>query len=122
MGQTLPRVGARRRARHRRGQRPQAGLIAFLIASVYAIAFWTTTAQTPGKMAAGISVRHTDRPGPLTLGTAVRRRVVALLAIFIPFLSLVDGLWPLWDGKRQALHDKLAGTQVVVGAQPRKQA
>ncbi|HEU5143593.1 MAG TPA: RDD family protein [Dermatophilaceae bacterium] len=104
------------------GLQLQAGLIAFLIASVYAIAFWTTTAQTLGKMAAGISVRHTDRPGPLSVGTAVRRRIVALLAIFIPFLFLVDGLWPLWDRRRQALHDKIASTQVVVGSQPRKQS
>jgi uncharacterized RDD family membrane protein YckC len=104
------------------GLQLQASLIGFLIASVYAIAFWTTTAQTPGKMAAGISVRHADRPGPLTLGTAIKRRVVALLALFIPFLSLVDGLWPLWDNRLQALHDKVAGTQVVVGKQPRRQA
>lgn len=100
----------------------QAALIAFLVGSAYTIAFWTTTAQTPGKMAAGISVRHTDRPGPLTLGTALKRRVVELLAVFVPFLSLLDGLWPLWDGNRQALHDKVASTQVVVGKQPRKQS
>lgn len=100
----------------------QAGLVTFLIASVYAIAFWTTTAQTPGKMAVGISVRHTDRPGPLTVGTAIRRRILALVAIVVPFLSLIDGLWPLWDSRRQALHDKVASTQVVVGKQPRRQA
>jgi uncharacterized RDD family membrane protein YckC len=34
---------------------------------------------------------------------------------------LLDGLWPLWDDKRQALHDKVASTQVVEGKQPRKQ-
>ncbi|WP_081795016.1 RDD family protein [Nocardioides sp. URHA0020] len=27
--------------------------------------------------------------------------------------SLLDGLWPLWDGKRQALHDKAARPNVV---------
>ena len=26
---------------------------------------------------------------------------------------LVDCLWPLWDGNRQALHDKMAETLVV---------
>jgi uncharacterized RDD family membrane protein YckC len=26
---------------------------------------------------------------------------------------LLDNLWPLWDGKRQALHDKVARTNVV---------
>lgn len=27
--------------------------------------------------------------------------------------GLLDVLWPLWDGKRQTLHDKIAGTVVV---------
>ncbi len=96
-------------------------LLTWSIASLYAVAFWTTLAQTPGKMAAGISVRHTDRPGPLDLVTAVKRRIVPLVSAFIGILTLIDGLWPLWDSKRQALHDKLASTQVVVGKQPRKQ-
>ena len=29
-------------------------------------------------------------------------------------LQLLNVLWPLWDGRRQALHDKAAGTVVVV--------
>ena len=27
---------------------------------------------------------------------------------------LLDGLWPLWDRKKQALHDKAAKTNVVM--------
>jgi len=27
--------------------------------------------------------------------------------------SLLDVLWPLWDDKKQAIHDKIAGTNVV---------
>ena len=46
------------------------------------------------------------------------RCLVPLAGQFVPFLSLLDGLWPLWDDKRQALHDKVAGTNVVVS--PRK--
>jgi uncharacterized RDD family membrane protein YckC len=97
------------------------GLLTWTIASIYSIAFWTTLAQTPGKMATGISVRHTDRPGPLDLATAVKRRVIPLVGTFVGLLTLLDGLWPLWDAKRQALHDKVASTQVVVGKQPRQQ-
>ena len=96
------------------------GLLAFLVASLYAIAFWTTTAQTPGKMVLRISVRRASEPGPLPLPVALRRRVVPLLGVVVPLLSLFDGLWPLWDDKRQALHDKVASTQVVEGKQPRK--
>jgi uncharacterized RDD family membrane protein YckC len=51
----------------------------------------------------------------------VLRRLVPLASQVVPFLSLLDGLWPLWDDKRQALHDKVAKTQVVEGKQPRGQ-
>jgi uncharacterized RDD family membrane protein YckC len=33
-------------------------------------------------------------------------------------LGLLNGLWPLWDDKKQGLHDKVAATNVVVGPQP----
>ncbi len=101
------------------------GLSQFLLVSLYCIGFWTTTAQTPGKMAVGISVRRMDRTGPLDVMTAVRRRLLTLLQL-VPLVSflwlilgLIDGLWPLWDDKRQTLHDKVAQTQVVMGKQPR---
>jgi uncharacterized RDD family membrane protein YckC len=29
-------------------------------------------------------------------------------------LIILNLLWPLWDDKRQALHDKIAATNVVV--------
>ena len=99
----------------------QFSFVLWLLTTAYCLIFWTTTAQTPGKMALGISVRRTSEPGPLPLGTAVLRRLVPLAGQFVPFLSLLDGLWPLWDDKRQALHDKVAGTQVVEGKQPRRQ-
>lgn len=102
-------------------------LVSYLTVSVYAIAFWTWRSQTPGKMVMGISVRRIDRPGPLDLVTAIRRRLLALIQI-IPviqgvyfFVWFLDGLWPLWDDKRQTLHDKVAITQVVRGKQPPQQ-
>ena len=103
----------------------KAGLLSWVITAIYCIAFWTTTAQTPGKMAVGISVRRADRPGPLDLLTSVRRRLLSIVQILpvvggIYFLVfLVDYLWPLWDDKRQSLHDKVAQTQVVMGKQPK---
>ncbi|MGH2558713.1 MAG: RDD family protein [Thermomicrobiales bacterium] len=38
--------------------------------------------------------------------------LTALVLLAIP-LSFVDGLWMVWDGRKQTLHDKLAGTFVV---------
>lgn len=104
-----------------------AALVTWLWTSAYSILFWVTTAQTPGKMALKISVRRADRPGPLDIVTALKRRALSVLQI-IPLVSavwglifLLDGLWPLWDNKKQALHDKIGGTQVVMGKQPKKQ-
>ncbi len=101
------------------------GLVSYLTVTIYAIAFWTWSGQTPGKMMVGISVRRVDRPGPLDLTTAIKRRLLAIVQI-IPaisgvygLLALLDGLFPLWDDKRQTLHDKIAVTQVVRGKQPR---
>ena len=98
----------------------QFGLVLWLITTAYCLVFWTTLAQTPGKMALGISVRRADAPGPLSIGTSLLRRLVPLAGQFLSLLSLIDYLWPLWDDKRQALHDKVASTQVVEGKQPRK--
>ena len=45
--------------------------------------------------------------------------MVPLLSYLVFFVTLADLLWPLRDPRRQALHDKIAGTQVVRGRQPR---
>jgi uncharacterized RDD family membrane protein YckC len=106
-------------------QAVRVGIVTWVFITLYCLAFWTTLAQTPGKMVLGISVRRTDRPGPLDIATAFKRRLISVIQI-VPLVSgvyfivfLLDYLWPLWDDKRQALHDKVAGTQVVVGKQPR---
>jgi uncharacterized RDD family membrane protein YckC len=78
---------------------------------------------TLGKLATGLRVRLRDQPGPLPWGTAGIRAIVwqgpALLG-GIPLLGtlgslfvLLNGLWPLWDSKRQSLSDKAARTNVV---------
>ena len=44
--------------------------------------------------------------------------VVGLLG---SLFTILDSLWPLWDERRQALHDKAGATNVVLGQQPRRQ-
>ena len=99
---------------------------------VYEIAFLTRTGATPGKRVAGISVRLRDKPGPPTLDAVLKRTavkqggdivgLVQVLSFFGSLFRTVDVLWPLWDVKKQAIHDKAAGTNVVVGPQPRRDA
>lgn len=100
-------------------------VISLVVQLVYQTAFLTRAGATPGKMALGISVRLRDRPGLPSLGVVLRRLVLPLgLGVLglLPIVgnvtavvSLLDLLWPAWDDKRQALHDKIAGTNVVVG-------
>ena len=51
------------------------------------------------------------------LGTLIIRLLVQVGMSFVPilafFLVLLDVLWPLWDEKKQTLHDKAAGTFVI---------
>ena len=106
------------------------GLVAAVITFAYAVFFLSRTGATPGKMAVGISVRLRDRPGVLSVGDAAKRTSlqaalsllgnIPLLGNLFSLVALVDLLWPAWDERKQALHDKLAKTNVVVGKQPRR--
>lgn len=83
--------------------------------------------QTFGKQAMGIRVIRQDGLPMTFVAALVReglgRQVPALLSsgLYVP----VDYLWPLWDARRQALHDKIGRTVVVAAAgsvpEPRRQ-
>lgn len=99
-------------------------LITALIGLVYSVAFLTTKGATPGKMATGLSVRLASRPGHIDVLTACRRylipfvcNVAGVLTAISTLMSMFwafDHVMPAFDQNKQALHDKLAGTQVVV--------
>jgi uncharacterized RDD family membrane protein YckC len=90
-------------------------LVSLLISLVYEMAFLLWKAATPGKLLLGLRVRRWA-PGERLGATIVARRWIGSTGIGqllgAPYV-VVDGLWPLWDKRRQALHDKFAGTCVV---------
>jgi uncharacterized RDD family membrane protein YckC len=92
-------------------------VLAFGMATAYyAVLNGSEMGQTFGKRALGIQVRDASSGGPIGADRAGLRYVVIGLFRIIPFFglfSLLDGLWPLWDRRRQALHDKIAGSLVV---------
>lgn len=49
----------------------------------------------------------------LTQGNAAIRLLAQVALGFIPFISVIDLLWPLWDDTRQTLHDKAVGAFVI---------
>jgi uncharacterized RDD family membrane protein YckC len=113
----------------------QISLTILAVYVVYEVVFLTWTGATLGKKAVGISVRLRDKPGPPPLGAVLKRTAVkeggSLIAafpalgsfgLFGSLFTLFDSLWPLWDDKNQAIHDKVGATNVVVGPQPKRDA
>lgn len=68
---------------------------------------------TLGKMMVGIKVVAADTGARCDYGKAFLRWLIGAVINIVPFGFFVDVLWPLWDERRQALHDKVAGTLVV---------
>ena len=75
-------------------------------------------------MLLGTIVRPVGAPGPVDVVTALKRQAITvltfvmalipLLGAFATVLNILDPAWLLWDAKRQALHDKVAETVVVL--------
>lgn len=88
----------------------------FGVSLYYWVFYQATTGQTLGKKVMGIQVLTLSGQRPSYMTFILRE----ILGKFISTLILFIGyLFPLWDAKKQALHDKIASTIVVkVGTTP----
>ena len=95
----------------------EAGFLVFVLALwyLYAVEWMHRSGQTLGKRIMNIRVVPLDPRLRLTRLTAFKRYAAEFLpSILVPFYTLIDDLWPLWDRPfQQALHDKAAQTVVV---------
>jgi len=92
----------------------------------------SASGQTVGKRALGISVRSARTGGPIGVLRGVAREAVVVGLGLIPIVlgvrlglflgdlegvlvlpALLNYLWPLWDARHQAWHDKAVGSVVV---------
>ncbi len=99
-------------------------LASALLALAYEALFLKTMSATPGKLVLGMRVRLRDQPGPLSWNTSALRALVwqgpqllggiPILGFLASIFPVVNGLWPLWDTKKQSLNDKAAKTNVVL--------
>lgn len=105
----------------------------YVLVLAYFILMLRFKGATLGKLAVGLRVRRVDDAGQLPWSTAVVRTLAFLGIGYLTSLTFLTGswvlmllvgsvvtiymfldvLWPLWDGRRQALHDKVARTNVV---------
>jgi uncharacterized RDD family membrane protein YckC len=70
--------------------------------------------QTVGKMAMKIAVKDAETGGSIGYGRAFVRWIVASIlwiAFYLP--GILDLLFPLWDPKKQTLHDKAVRSVVL---------
>ena len=92
-------------------------LVSLLIAGVYQVTLTALRGQTLGKMVVRTRVLDSDT-GQLPSWQSAFIRWGAPTALgtvpWLGYLALVMYGWLLWDGRRQGLHDKAAGTVVVV--------
>lgn len=94
-------------------------LVGLVVHTVYIVLFLRWRGATPGKMAVGLRVVPVDE-GRSTAKLAWSAATVRALIWTIPnvqatliVIKVIDVLMPLWNPKRQALHDVVAKTQVV---------
>jgi uncharacterized RDD family membrane protein YckC len=95
-------------------------VVNIVVSAVYKVGFLTWKQATPGKTMLGMVVRRVGDPG-LSVVDALKRQIleaVGTAATLVDgnllYISLVDGIWLLFNPKRQTLHDKMAGTVVVL--------
>ncbi len=84
-------------------------LVTVLFIMAYHVFFWLFAGQTPGKALLGLRVVSMN-------GERLRpwRAVLRYLGYYLSALALFSGFaWVLLDDRRQAWHDKLAGTVVL---------
>ena len=87
-----------------------AAFVALLWTFSYFVFFWSGNGQTPGDRMMGITVRNATSLTPLT----ARRAALRLVLLPLSAIPLCAGfLMILFDGRRRALHDRLARTVVI---------
>lgn len=92
-----------------------------VVGFVYATGFLSSSMQaTPFMRLMGLTIARESDEGPVGLSTAAFRsgifQAASILSSFVAligFAILIDLLWPLWDKRRQTLHDKFARTVVL---------
>lgn len=87
--------------------------VALVVPIAYFSFFHGWRGQTPGKMAVRIRVVLENGERISYVRALIRYLVALALWFFFYIPGLIDALWPLFDAKKQAIHDKAAGTVVV---------
>jgi uncharacterized RDD family membrane protein YckC len=91
---------------------------AYLVSLLFPFVYFTVlhgrpSGKTPGKSVLGIRVVSDETGGSISYGRAFGRYAIGFVFGIFVLPLILDYLWPLWDTKNQALHDKVVGSVVV---------
>ncbi|MDO5710362.1 MAG: RDD family protein, partial [Micrococcales bacterium] len=99
------------------------GVVQTVVYILLEVFLLTRRGVTPGRFVTRIRVRRVGADERLDVATAARRTLVKnvsnllggvpLVSLLASAFQIVDFLWPLRDPGRQALHDKVASSEVV---------
>jgi uncharacterized RDD family membrane protein YckC len=85
-------------------------LLSTIFPALAAILFWRGKKATPGKLALRLSVVDAKTGNTLAVGQSIVRYVAYMVSI-LPFG--MGFIWIIFDPRKQAWHDKIAGSVVV---------
>jgi uncharacterized RDD family membrane protein YckC len=85
-------------------------LLTLLIVGVTVVGFWRYCGATPGKLALALKIVDAQTGGPPSTGRLVLRLLCYLVSALPFYLGF---LWAAFDRRKQAWHDKIAGTVVI---------
>jgi len=94
------------------GSSLRVGIGVVLFSALYFTIAHGSTGQTLGKRALGIAVRDVHGSGPIGYPRAFLRWLAFAVCTLLTVVVIVDLLFPLWDDRHQALHDKVASSSV----------
>lgn len=78
---------------------------------LYVVLCWQYKSATPGKYMMGMSIVDAKTGGKPPMGNLVLRYLGYYLCVFTLFLGFI---WVAFDKRKQGLHDKIAGTVVIM--------
>lgn len=84
--------------------------LTYVLPFVAVVVFWRTWQATPGKLLLNCRVVDARTLQPLSLRQAIIRALAYILSALPLYLGFV---WAAFDKRKQALHDKLAGSVVI---------
>jgi uncharacterized RDD family membrane protein YckC len=80
---------------------------------LYQVTYQIRKGQTVGKRVMKLKIIDAETGQPMDLPTARKRWGIYILLSLAGPGAYLDGLWQLWDERKQTLHDKVARTVVV---------